>query len=166
MDRRIWLRLGCPVSSVVKNPELPCRGTSRFSVEMRLARTSAKPRRRNPFYPLGYCKSLYLLGFSDTMSGVRNFHAMETQWIDGHAVFFQPSLRDGVVLCCRFPWTEVHGYPRPSLRDFDPRKLNPTSRPSLRADRRKLLRASAPLREARPFGSAFAFPLRLSRLLR
>ncbi len=52
---------------------------------------------------------------------------METQWIDGHAVCFQPSLRDGVVLRCRFPWTEVHGYPRPSLRDFDPRKLNPTS---------------------------------------
>jgi hypothetical protein len=45
-------------SSVVKNPELPCRGTSRISVEMRLARTSAQPRRRNPFYPLGYLKPL------------------------------------------------------------------------------------------------------------
>jgi hypothetical protein len=57
---------------------------------------------------------------------IRNFHAMVTQWNDGHAVRFQPS-----------------------LRDFDPRKLNPTSTPSRRIAHRKLLRVSAPLRENR-----------------
>jgi hypothetical protein len=30
---------------------------------------------------------------------IRNFHAVETQWIDGHAVCFQPSLRDGGGCC-------------------------------------------------------------------
>jgi hypothetical protein len=57
------LRLCCPVSSAVKNPELPCRGTSGLFEEMRLARTSAQPPRRNSFYPLGYCKSPFILGF-------------------------------------------------------------------------------------------------------
>jgi hypothetical protein len=87
--------------------------------------------------------------------------------IDGHAVCFQPSLRDGVVLRCRFPWTEVHGYPRPSLRDFDPRKLNPTLSASRRPAQRKLLRVSAPLREKTavwigvcvPFASLATFAL-------
>jgi hypothetical protein len=68
-----------------------------------------------------------------------DFHAVETQWIGGHAVCFQPSLRDGVVLLYRFPWTKVHGYPRTSLSDFDLRKPNPTSSPSRRPAQRKLL---------------------------
>jgi hypothetical protein len=63
MARRIWLRIGCPASSVVKNPELPCRGTSGFSVEMRLARTLAQFPRRNSFYTPSYRKPLYLFGF-------------------------------------------------------------------------------------------------------
>jgi hypothetical protein len=80
-------------------------------------------------------------------------------WIDGHAVCFQPSLRDGVVLRCRFPWTEVHGYLRPSLRDFDPRKLTPTSCPSRRPAKRKLLRVSAPLRDNKAVRSGACVPL-------
>jgi hypothetical protein len=81
------LRLGCPASSVVKNPELPCRGTSGFSVEMRLARTSAQSPRRNSFYPPSYRRPLYLLGFPIPCQEFRTstawktfrrfFHAME-----------------------------------------------------------------------------------------
>ncbi len=64
---------------------------------------------------------------------------METQGIDGHAVYFNRRYATGEVLCCQFPWTEVHGYPRPSLRDFDPRTTAPNSTSSCRPAQRKLL---------------------------
>jgi hypothetical protein len=80
---------------------------------------------------------------------------------------FQPSLRDGGgVLCCQFPWTEVHGYPRTSLRDFDPRKLTPPQAPPAASP---IENSSASLRLCAItwlFGSAFAFLLRPLRLLR
>jgi hypothetical protein len=52
------------------------------------------------------------------------------------------------------------------LRDFDPRKLKPTSNPSRRPAQRKLLCVLRVLGEKRLFGSAFAFLLRPLRLLR
>jgi hypothetical protein len=163
MARKIGLRLCCSVSSVVKNPELPRHGKPRSGLDricivilivilILIVRLPRPPRPRGVGESGPPC-------LRENPELPRYGNAMD-RWIC--RLFSTVATRRGGVLRCLLPWTEVHGYPRPSLRDFDPRKLNPTSRPSAAPP---IESSSASPRPWREHGCSIR-RLRLSRLLR